>query len=256
VNEERKGQREHDETGGNARRRSRYAQERGDGTNLRIVVIVGAIALIAAALLFWNRRQEPFPSGIGEHLTVVTATDSTASDGDRPRSGAVDIGEHEPVLVPEGRQAGATDRPATNEPEPREQQQTAATTSPPPSGSSSGSRAGTTNDAASQTAATTGAAAPPAAKEPTTAVEPVAPEPGESGRWAVQIGAFGSEENAASLIAQLRKQGYLPRLRADSGSQGALFYRVWIGYFATRDDAERYARAHAADLGPAFPVHR
>ena len=88
----------------------------------------------------------------------------------------------------------------------------------------------------------------PASAQPepktTPAVTPTAdagsPLASTTGMWAVQLGSFGSEENADKLAAELRKQGFaafLSELTADSGP----LYRVRIGPQKDRDSAEAMA---------------
>jgi cell division septation protein DedD len=229
--------------GRGARRRSRYEQERGDGSGRRLLMLVAAIGLIAVVWLFWRPGRPPAPTGIGDQLMVVTAADSTGRETARPRSGSVDIDRHETRLVPEAPTGSA-------------QASTVA-----PANRTANAGAGSAEPPAQKPPArrpAEGGEAPRAVETPTASGHDAGdvPVPGPSGEWAVQLGAFGSEENASSLANRLRSRGYEPRLRTDSGAGSAVFYRVWIGYFATREAAARFARAHAADLGESFPVHR
>ncbi len=96
------------------------------------------------------------------------------------------------------------------------------------------------------------AAAPAAAVPATTGGQPAAVGP-----WALQLGAFSTQENADALAAKLRGQGLRPYVQTGSSSRGGLVFKVAIGYFATREEAAAYARANARLLGtPALPVHR
>jgi len=61
-----------------------------------------------------------------------------------------------------------------------------------------------------------------------------------TGMWAVQLGSFGSQENAERLAADLRKQGFaafLSQLSTDSGQ----LHRVRIGPQKDRQSAEAMA---------------
>jgi cell division septation protein DedD len=244
---------------GGARRRSHYEQERGDGHWLRLAALVGAIGLAAAVLLFWRGRDAGIPAGVGERLTVVTA-DSGGASAARPRSGSVEIGQHETPLVPEvsqNRAEGAApgDRGGDSSPVSRREEPSVATAGQRPGGNAApiGSARAARQERGREATRDGVPAREPAGAAPAYGS---VPEPGASGRWAVQIGAFGSEENAQALMQQLRQAGFSPQLRADSAASGAIIHRVWIGYFGSREDAQRYARAHERDLGEGFPVQR
>lgn len=70
------------------------------------------------------------------------------------------------------------------------------------------------------------------------------PEPvvvaSSTGMWAVQLGSFGSQENAERLAAELRKQGFAAFLSQLSTSSGQL-HRVRIGPQKDRQSAEAMA---------------
>jgi len=75
------------------------------------------------------------------------------------------------------------------------------------------------------------AAAKPAAQQPAAA------DASSTGMWAVQLGSFGSQQNAERLAADLRKQGFaafLSQLSTDSGQ----LHRVRIGPQKDRESAE------------------
>jgi DedD protein len=89
-------------------------------------------------------------------------------------------------------------------------------------------------------------APPPAQAEPkvATVATPTAqqssPPASSTGMWAVQLGSFGSQENADKLAAELRKQGFaafLSQLSTDSGE----LHRVRIGPQKDRESAEAMA---------------
>jgi DedD protein len=90
--------------------------------------------------------------------------------------------------------------------------------------------------------------AKPAAQSP-------APESASStGMWAVQLGSFGSQQNAERLAADLRKQGFaafLSQLSTDSGQ----LHRVRIGPQKDRESAEAMAArlAKAGHKGQVVP---
>jgi DedD protein len=90
-------------------------------------------------------------------------------------------------------------------------------------------------------ASSAGAASPPAPAPPAPA-PPAQPEPaaesssGSTGGWVVQVGAFGSRENANSLVAHLKSRGYAAFLASAGNS-----HRVRVGPFPNRAEADRVA---------------
>ena len=72
--------------------------------------------------------------------------------------------------------------------------------------------------------------------------EPASSPPATSttGMWAVQLGSFGSKENADKLSARLRTEGYLAFISPVDTSAGRR-YRVRIGPQDTREGAEEMA---------------
>ncbi|MDH3533261.1 MAG: SPOR domain-containing protein, partial [Gammaproteobacteria bacterium] len=88
---------------------------------------------------------------------------------------------------------------------------------------------------------------------PAPATKPVA-SISQTGMWAVQLGSFGSQENAERLAADLRKQGFaafLSQLPTDAGP----LHRVRIGPQKDRDSAEAMAErlAKAGHKGQVVP---
>jgi DedD protein len=82
------------------------------------------------------------------------------------------------------------------------------------------------------------------APKSTAAVTPKAenssPPASATGMWAVQLGSFGSQENADKLAAELRKQGFAAFLSELSTGSGEL-HRVRIGPQKDRESAEAMA---------------
>jgi DedD protein len=78
----------------------------------------------------------------------------------------------------------------------------------------------------------------PPAPEPEPA--PTAPEDPELAVWAVQVGAFGREENAMALREQLRAAGLPAYVDRVPGNEGVL-HRVRLGPVANRAEAETLA---------------
>ncbi len=72
-----------------------------------------------------------------------------------------------------------------------------------------------------------------------------------AGQWGVQLGSFAKRGNAASLSDWCREQGYNVKIAAAT-EQGGTLYRVRVGPFATRGDAQS-AKAELALQGrPSF----
>jgi DedD protein len=66
------------------------------------------------------------------------------------------------------------------------------------------------------------------------------PATSTTGMWAVQLGSFGSKENADNLSARLRQEGYLAFI-SPVDTSGGRRYRVRIGPQDTREGAEEMA---------------
>lgn len=73
---------------------------------------------------------------------------------------------------------------------------------------------------------------------------------GESG-FAVQVGAFSSQANAKTLAGDLRGRG-LDGVRVISGEDG--LFRVLLGRFPGREEAESYGDSLSAALGLGFSI--
>ena len=81
----------------------------------------------------------------------------------------------------------------------------------------------------------------PAPRETGPATSPAASSNSSpTGMWAVQLGSFGSQENAERLAADLRKQGFAAFLSKLSTGSGDL-HRVRIGPQKDRESAEAMA---------------
>jgi TolA-binding protein len=93
---------------------------------------------------------------------------------------------------------------------------------------------------------------------PATAPAVVAPAPSaQSGKpFTLQCGAFTQASNAQAMMATLSKLGLAPEtLERERG--GKRIYQVWVGRFATPDEAEAFARDHLRPeriLSEAIPV--
>lgn len=192
----------------------------------RILWVAGVVCAIGAFLLF-RQPGGDVPTGIGERSSVVTVgADSIVTPGTAvPRSGEVDIGDEARELVPESPDEGAA-------------QATKQETVKPP-----------------EPAATTTA---PVRTEPAPKQSPPAERiaPAAAGSWVVQIGSFGSPENADREATRLREAGWDARVKVGNKSDGSMIYRVRIGYFATRDLARTFAGQNQDQIPGAIAVHR
>lgn len=222
------------------RGRARYATASADHRIARplVIALVGVVAVAAA--IFW-------PRGGGTHLSAVDPVHVVQVDTTMvapvARSGEVDLGQARQPLVPESQSSERTtqrDVPLDLKPRVQPQPQPEPKmTEPAPAPSSPA-------ESPAETPAETTAALPPA---------PI-PTPLPEGMYALQVDSFASEASALSSRDALAAKGYPVHVRAASTSAGAILYRVWVGYFATRDDAAAFATAHREALGSATPVHR
>ncbi len=60
---------------------------------------------------------------------------------------------------------------------------------------------------------------------------------GEARNWFVQVGAFGNADNAERTARAAQSEGYAARVVPSTGAQGATVYKVWIGPYASREQA-------------------
>jgi cell division protein FtsN len=104
--------------------------------------------------------------------------------------------------------------------------------------------------AAASPAAEVVAPAPPPPPAPVAASKPA---PVVADGWFLQVGAFRSRENADRQVQQLVAKGYAASVA--SGAAGGL-YRVRVGPFAARDEAERNAARLSSQEGIKSSVTR
>ncbi len=209
-------------------RRTRAGSTRNNRGTPPILMVAVVVVIIGAALLFWPKGGS-VPTGIGEHQSVLTLPDTTLSPAsltstNDARSGDVDITAQTPQLTPEKPEGDQPKQPAPAETVvkktvPRK------TTKPP---------------------------------RKKTVPKPEVPtiQPGPDGRWAVQTGGFGNAANADQEAARLKTAGWNAMVRAGSNSQGDMVYRVWLGYFTSRETASTFIGQNRKNLVDAFPVHR
>jgi cell division protein FtsN len=194
----------------------------------RIMWVAIAVCIIGAVLIFRDQGSN-VPTGIGEYQTVVTAPEeepaTTQENG--PRSGDVDISNQTTALTPE---KPAGDAAATKD----------KTTSPPPV------KQATTNPTPKTTT--------PKPAKPAPAPQLI--KPSASGPYLVQTGSFGNRENADKETERLKRLGIEARVKVGNTSDDVIFYRVRIGYFKSRTEAQAFIRQNRKKLPGAIPAHR
>ncbi|MFH1841964.1 MAG: SPOR domain-containing protein [bacterium] len=230
----------------------------------RTFIIAGAVILFLAIFLFWDRTGNR-SGGIGENYSVVTASNGQQSNSLMPGGGAteVDIENQVETLVPEQQRGERPTAVTTKSGSESRSDSPAETTTPdsdPPAATGPATETGDTTTparqpetpaASEQTTDTT----PPPATTPAAAAS--SPAPAAAGPWIVQVGAFGNVQNAENLQTRLETAGFPTFIRTTSRTDGQLLYRVCIGYFPSRDDAESFARHNRQAMGEeGIPLHR
>ncbi|MBU0742902.1 SPOR domain-containing protein [bacterium] len=82
-------------------------------------------------------------------------------------------------------------------------------------------------------------------------------EPGADGKWAVQLGSFGTRANAQELAVGLREKGFRVETPTLQSTTGGAQTKVWIAYFETHAAAKAWAAAHADEIGRStYITHR
>ena len=154
--------------------------------------------------------------------------------------------------------ANAPAKPAPTRARPTQDRAPEAT----PTSKASGDAPARTRTAISQVAATepmrvppSGVGSPPPDADPdpptpaSKAARPAADgdrrDPGPE--WTVQVGVFGSAEQAAGVKRQLAAKGFDAQVTPVSSSEGQVRYRVRVGAFKTKDEAIRTADRVRAD---------
>lgn len=263
-------------------RRRRRATRGGKGGMPRIMWLAILVCVAGAVALFRSGGGGPMPTGLGENRTVVTAPQG----GGEPVSGEVEIAEQGLRLTPEepvaGRDLGGADNapleltvprplpgaePGASPARPAPGTAAAVTADPEATGPANGERESTEPPAApagdppTTAPATARATEPrvesePAAKpEPTAALPPrLVPQP--RGPYLVQVGSFGDNSNAQKEADRLGKYNWDAGVRVGNTAGGGLVYRVQIGYFATREDAQAFIDQNRVRLPGAIPAHR
>jgi len=208
----------------------------------RIMWVAIAVCIIGAILIF-REQGSRVPTGIGEYQSVVTAPDeaTTIQDENTPRSGDVDISDQSTTLTPEKPtgESGSTGDTTASKPTVKE-------TTP--------SKPANTKPANTKPANTKPAQTKPANTKP--APPPQLIMPSANGPYQVQIGSFGDVENANKEANRLKKLGFDARIRTGNTADNSLIYRVRIGYFKSRTEAEAFIRQNRKNIPGAIPTHR
>lgn len=204
----------------------------------RIMIAAGVVIVAGAVWLYWPAGESQ-PTGLGERRTVVSgevaAAGSTGTNA--PVSGEVDIDRQTRQITPE--QPDETTTAAAEDLKAEAREQAEAVSEP------------------------VAAAPEPEAKKPAPKPEVKAdtpPEPRitplEHGPYAVQVGSFGSADNADREVTRLKALGWQPLVRAGNNSSGDMVFRVWIAWFSTRQQAQQFIAQNTKDVPGAIPVHR
>ncbi|MEN8006761.1 MAG: SPOR domain-containing protein [Candidatus Krumholzibacteriota bacterium] len=206
---------------GSRMRRSR----RGRGLP-RIMWVAIAVCIIGAVLIFRDQGSD-VPTGIGEYQTVVTAPENETNmpKNTEPRSGDVDIADQTTNLTPEKPTGQTAAKPVVKEPI-----QQAAATNPTPK--------------------------PAPVKPKATRPAPQLIQPVARGPYMVQTGSFGEVANADKEAARLKARGFDARVKVGNTSDDKLIFRVRIGYFKSRTQAEAFIRQNRKVMPGAIPAHR
>lgn len=224
--------------GDTPRRRKSLAGDGGSRQPSRLLMIALLVVIVGGGYLFWPTGATT-PTGIGERYSVVTADSVTQA---APRSGSVDINGEVAPLVPEA----PVETPSDGTDAPREPVVVADT-------------AATLDQSSSPTPreqAPARVTTKPARETRPTPTPPARITPADSGRWAVQIGAFQTHANAKKVVDELAAKGFVAQIRAANNSDGDMIHRVWIGWFASREQAQRFAQQEKTRIGDTFPVAR
>jgi cell division septation protein DedD len=234
-------------------RRRRRAGQGGKGGMSRILWLVALLCVAGAVALFRTSGGGKMPVGLGEKRTVVTAPEA----GDAPRSGEVDIASQGMKLTPEKQVPGSDLGHADNAPLevdarlPLNETGTPDQTVPP-------ATTGGTKPATGEPAPAPVSNPDPIKPDPTPApaAKPAALAPQAQGPFLVQAASLGDQDKAQAEADRLQKFGWEAAVRGAGKAGGGMTFRVQIGYFATREDAQAFIDQNKAKLPGAIPAHR
>ncbi len=205
-------------------RRRTPATKGGRGGGMPRVMWLAIVVCVAGAVFLFRNQSADVPTGIGENQTIVTAPDveTTLDQEAAPRSGDVDINSQAQTLTPEKSETTT----AKTEAKPTESQPVVQQT--------------------------------PKAKPAPKATQPPAEiiKPLDNGPYVAQIGSFGKADNADKEATRLQALGWKAIVRVGNTSDGTIIYRVRIGYFKSRIQAEAFIRQNRKQVRGAIAVHR
>ena len=246
-------------------RRRRRAGQGGKGGMSRILWLVALLCVLGAVILFRTSKNGQMPVGLGEKRTVVTAPEA----GEAPASGEVDIARQGLQLTPEKQVAGSDLGSASNEPlevDARLPEGTPPDKELPPPTSGTGTTKPATDEPAPAPVTNPDPIKPEPAEPgpstnsttttPSTMFKPATVVPSSSGQFLVQAASLGDQEKAQAAADRLQQAGWDAVVRAAGRADGGMTYRVQIGYFATREDAQSFINQNKAKLPGAIPAHR
>jgi len=221
--------------------------------------LIGAAVLVAAAVILIpemlsgpKQASRPLPAG-------QAAGQPANSSGEPPlKTYTIDLTQSAPAP---GTAVAAPAPEVVEEAAPPPENSAADDSAAPPEESSSVRAEPAVADTAAVIAATPvaappGAVAPPPAAE--TTPEParpvvVPPPPVAAKGWAVQLGTFASQSNAASVVKDMHGRGYEAFVMPVKSAKGTL-YRVRIGPMKDREAASETLRQVKASVSGAAVV--
>jgi DedD protein len=222
------------------------------GWMLRITLVAGGAAVVCLVFTLgvvtgrhWVR---PAPDAVADPARkTAPAKRSALVDGDveRPRAGGEKLTFYQTLTAPLGPGASSTKPLAAG----RAPSESSAPAVRPPAQQASASRdTGATRETASTREA--GASRP----APSSVSPAIAPTPGRSGAgFSVQVGAFKNRQQADAVHRDLRTAGFEAFVTTLGTADGETRFRVRVGPFTSRAEAERTAeRMRAARSLPTY----
>lgn len=185
--------------------------------------VVGAVVLVALAVIFIPVFLEgPEEQGAPRDLELPQEMEDLREGRIEPLEPLELPPETVTTVVIEGSGEKTSEAGAVEEPAPMEPQPAVKPEAPEP---------------AAPVADSGPDAAPEAEPEPSPAAAAAPSEAAPKSGWAVQVGAFGSQDNAIALRDRLRKAGFTAYVEKAQLASGTL-YRVRIGPEIERADAD------------------
>jgi septal ring-binding cell division protein DamX len=73
------------------------------------------------------------------------------------------------------------------------------------------------------------------------------PNPGGAGKFRVQLAVFTQQKTAQDLVDRLKVKGYEAKVEKMPGDAGKEVFKVWVGTFQTKEDAQQASTELQAD---------